>query len=64
MKLICDCGNETIFNTIDAETGKEDDPIEGEGQYATFENFEIYKIDHYSVGVCCKKCNKKIWMFS
>lgn len=32
MKLICDCGNEDIFNTIDEETGEETIITEGEGQ--------------------------------
>ena len=35
MKIICDCGSEMEFNTIDEDTGKETSTTEGEGQYAT-----------------------------
>ncbi|MDF2879585.1 MAG: hypothetical protein K0R54_142 [Clostridiaceae bacterium] len=63
MKLICDCGNETIFNTIDIDTGEETSITEGEGQYVTVENFRFWQM-HDVVGVVCEKCEKALWLFT
>lgn len=63
MKLICDCGNEEEFNTIDKETGQPNSITEDEGQYATIENFVLWQND-YEVGIVCSKCGKAIWMFT
>lgn len=41
MKIICDCGNEEEFNTIDEETGKQTRITDDEGQYATIKNFDF-----------------------
>lgn len=35
MKIVCECGNESIFNTIDEDTGEPTSFTEDEGQYAT-----------------------------
>ena len=63
MKLICDCGNEEEFNTIDEETGEEEMFIEDEGQYARIDNFRFWE-QHDQVGIVCEKCGKSIWMFT
>lgn len=63
MKLICDCGNEQEFNTIDEETGEQTSYREDEGQYATIENFSLWET-HDVVGIVCDKCKKAIWMFT
>jgi hypothetical protein len=63
MKLICDCGNEEEFNTIDKETGQPNRITEDEGQYATIENFDLWQMD-YEIGIKCSKCGKAIWMFT
>lgn len=63
MKLVCDCGNEEEFNTIDPETGKETENIEDEGQFARIKEFEICK-ESYHVYIACKKCGKAIWVFA
>lgn len=39
MNLICDCGNEQEFNTIDKKTGQPTRITDDEGQYATIEGF-------------------------
>ena len=64
MKLICDCGNEMEFNTIDEDTGEQTSVTEGEGQYATIDcdKFGIRE-RHDVVGIICNKCNKSIWIF-
>lgn len=63
MKIICDCGNENKFNTIDEETGKQTNVIENEGQYARVEDFRFWQM-HDTVGIVCEKCNKAIWLFT
>ena len=63
MKIICDCGNEAIFNTIDADTKEETSVTEDEGQYATIENFRLWET-HDQVGIVCEKCGKSIWIFT
>lgn len=63
MKLICDCGNEEGFNTINKETGKQTRIIEYEGQYATVDTFRFWEA-HDQVGIVCEKCGKAIWMFT
>lgn len=63
MKLICDCGNEQEFNTIDEETGEQTSYREDEGQYATIEGFSLWET-HDVVGIECDKCKKAIWMFT
>ncbi|KEI95106.1 hypothetical protein N496_19305 (plasmid) [Clostridium botulinum A2B3 87] len=63
MKLICDCGNEEEFNTIDEETGEQTTIREDEGQYARIESFEFWE-QHDVVGIMCSKCGKAIWLFT
>lgn len=63
MKIICDCGNEAEFNTIDAETGEQTSRVEDEGQYATIEGFRFWEM-HDVVGIVCEKCGKDIWLFT
>lgn len=63
MKIICNCGNEAEFNTIDKDTGKQTSITEGEGQYATVERFDFWQ-QHDVVGVVCEKCGKAIWLFT
>ena len=65
MKVICDCGNEADFNTIDEDTGEETPHDEDEGQYAMVEisKFEFWE-RHDVVGIVCKKCDKAIWLFT
>lgn len=63
MKIICDCGNDDFFNTIDEETGEETETTECEGQYATINKFGFWQT-HDVVGVFCKKCNKSVWLFT
>jgi len=65
MKIICDCGNEMEFNTIDEETGKQAEIYEEEGQYATVEHDKFgFWSAHDELGVICKKCKKAIWIFT
>lgn len=65
MKIVCDCGNETEFNTINEGTGKPNSYTEGEGQYATVDisKFNFWQM-HDVVGVVCIKCKKDIWLFT
>ena len=56
MKIVCDCGNEQEFNTIDKDTGQL------KGQCATIKGFDICTIDHYETRIQCSKCKKAIWM--
>ena len=63
MKLICDCGNEQEFNTINEETREQTTYTEDEGQYATIEKFSLWET-HDVVGIVCDKCKKAIWMFT
>lgn len=63
MKLICDCGNEEKFNTINEETGEENRIVECEGQYATIDSFNFWEA-HDEVGIVCNKCGKAIWLFT
>ena len=65
MKIICDCGNEMEFDTIDEETGEQTTITEGEGQYATidYSKFGFWE-EHDVVGIVCNKCNKAIWLFT
>lgn len=64
IKLICDCGNEIEFSTIDEDTGLETNITEDEGQYTTFDfsKFNLWQM-HDVVGIVCKKCDKAIWCF-
>jgi hypothetical protein len=62
MKIICDCGNEDFFNTIDEKTGEQTTNREDEGQYARINNFRFWSSD-YEIGIVCDKCGKKIWIF-
>ena len=65
MKIICDCGNESEFNTIDEETGEEQEIFdEDEGQYATVEGDFTFWKTYYTVGIKCDKCGKTIWIFT
>lgn len=65
MKIICDCGNEAEFSTIDKETGGETSYSEDKGQYATVDvkKYEFWQ-SHDVVGVVCEKCEKAIWLFT
>lgn len=64
MKIVCDCGNEMEFNTVDEETGKQTEVIEDEGQYATIDHskFDFWEA-HDVIGIICNKCSKAIWVF-
>lgn len=63
MKIICDCGNEEEFSTIDSDTGMETGIDAEEGQYATIRKFTFWE-RHDQVGIECDKCKKAIWMFT
>lgn len=63
MKIICDCGNEEEFNTIDKDTGEQTSITEDEGQYATINTFRFWEM-HDQVGIVCSNCGKSIWMFT
>jgi hypothetical protein len=63
MKIICDCGNEDYFNTIDSDTGEETRITENEGQYSTVKNFTFWET-HDVVGVVCNNCKKELWLFT
>ena len=65
MKIICDCGNETAFNTIDEDTGFENAIDETNGQYITLkpDTFTLWE-QHDVVGIKCDKCDKAFWMFT
>lgn len=63
MKLICECGNEDIFNTIDDESGEQTRVTDEEGQYATINKFTFWET-HDVVGITCDKCGKAIWVFT
>lgn len=63
IKLICDCGNEGEFTTVDDETGEQTSVTEDEGQYAKINSFEFWQ-QHDVVGCVCSKCGKAIWMFT
>jgi DNA-directed RNA polymerase subunit M/transcription elongation factor TFIIS len=64
MKLVCSCGNETEFDPIDEDTGKEREESEN-GQYTTK---DITKFDfwasHDEAGFTCSKCGLSIWYFA
>ena len=64
MKIICECGNEMEFNTIDEDTGEQTE-YEEEGQYATtdYNKFRFWTT-HDVVGMVCNKCDKAIWIFT
>ena len=65
MKIVCDCGNEMTFNTIDKETGEEAENIQDECQYATIDSSKFgFWSGHDVVGMYCEKCNKGIWLFT
>jgi len=65
MKIICNCGNETEFNTIDEDTGEPTSYTEGEGQYCRIDisKFKFWQM-HDVVGVVCEKCDKDLWLFT
>lgn len=65
MKIVCDCGNEEMFNTIDEETGEQRIDDDNEGQYATVDRskFEFWET-HDVVGIICKKCDKALWLYT
>jgi len=63
MRIICDCGNEAEFNTIDEDTGKQTEITENEGQYVTIKGFDLWQ-QHDVVGIVCQKCGKAIWLFT
>ena len=66
MKIICDCGNVLVFNTIDEETGLETEYQDDDmyGQYATKDGgFSLWS-EHDVAGVECSKCKKAIWYFT
>lgn len=65
MKVVCDCGNESELNTIDADTGEENVVCEDEGQYARLKpkTFTFWE-EHDKVGVACDKCEKGVWLFT
>lgn len=61
MKLICECGNEMEFNTVNLETG-EKNPIDDRGQFATtdFSKFS-YWAEHDIAGFECSNCKEAVW---
>lgn len=63
MKIVCDCGHEEEFNTIDKETGKQTRITDDEGQYATIDNFTFWEM-HDVVGIVCDGCGKALWIFT
>lgn len=65
LKIICDCGNETTFNTINTDTGEENKIDPEEGQYATLNppTFSFWE-SHDQVGLVCEKCDKSLWLFT
>jgi len=63
MKIVCDCGNENEFNTINEDTGQQSIQTQDEGQYATIEDFNFWET-HDTVGIVCQKCHKAIWLFT
>lgn len=65
MKIVCDCGNEAEFNTVNEDTKEQNAYTEDEGQYATVDiaKFNFWQA-HDVVGVVCKKCEKDIWLFT
>ena len=64
IKLICNCGNEMEFNTIDKKTGEQNSVAEDEGQYATTDDsrFMLWE-SHDVIGIVCGKCGKAVWTF-
>jgi hypothetical protein len=62
MRIICDCGNESIFNTT-YDDGTETNVDPEEGQYCDVKNFDFWQ-QHDVVGVVCRKCGKALWMFT
>ena len=64
MKIVCDCGNELIFNEIDKDTGEKNHYTEDEGIYVTADgDFRFWQM-HDIVEIVCEKCNKDIWLFT
>ena len=65
MKIVCDCGNESIFNTVNEDTGEENTVDQDEGQYVTLkpDTFRFWET-HDQVGIVCEKCDKAIWLFT
>jgi hypothetical protein len=65
MKLVCDCGNEMEFITIDPDTGKEYEEDYDYGVYATKDSnkFETWAA-HDQAGFTCRKCKKSIWYWA
>lgn len=63
MRIICDCGNEETFDTIDEETGGQTRTTLDEGQYARIDTFKMWEM-HDVVGIVCEKCGKAIWLFT
>ena len=64
MKIICDCGNEAIFNEINEDTGEKNDYTEDEGLYVTIDGDFSFWEQHDVVGIVCNKCNKNIWLLT
>ena len=65
MKIVCDCGNEAEFKTVNEDTGKQNPYTEDEGQYTTVDMSRfIFWQEHDVVGIACKKCDKGIWLFT
>ena len=67
MKIICDCGNECLFDTIDEETGLEtefEDNDEGYGQYARKVGRFDFWSGHDIAGFVCNECQKALWIFT
>lgn len=64
MKIVCECGTESVFNTKDKVTGEERESDE-DGQYATVNKSKFgFWQEHDKVGFFCKSCNKAIWLFT
>lgn len=61
MKLVCECGNEMEFNTVNKETGEEHHS-DDRGQFSTtdFEKFSHWA-EHDIAGFTCSCCGKSVW---
>lgn len=68
MKLICDCGNEMKFDSIDPETNEnydlQTDYGNGDEQFVSkdYSKFDFWA-EHDNAGITCQLCKKDIWFF-
>ena len=62
MKIVCDCGEESIFEIEPLEEGEEID--EEDGEYARLKGEMDIHGEHDKVWINCCKCKKAIWIFT